>query len=193
MSASFLSGSVVPKKISACTAHAEEFYASIMLSCFGCDSRIHGWFFIIAVLPCSCNSSPAGSVFRYLGDGLRLQIANCASRSAPFPRRSLGAGRRRQIQGRGGFRGARVGRGISEAIVSRRWSGATRNRSIFMFRSMLQGHYNSPQTSLLRIVSIISIIVLKFLKSLISFLSSHTHLQNSYLLNSSVVIFLKSF
>ncbi len=45
MSASFLSGSIVPKKISACTAHAEEFYASIMLSCFGCDSRIHGWFF----------------------------------------------------------------------------------------------------------------------------------------------------
>ena len=117
MSASFLSGSVVPKKISACTAHAEEFYASIMLSCFGCDSRIHGWFFIIAVLPCSCNSSPAGSVFRYLGDGLRLQIANCASRSAPFPRRSLAAVAEATDPGAGAAPGGR------------RWAGGSHRQS----------------------------------------------------------------
>ena len=125
MSASFLSGSIVPKKISACTAHAEEFYASIMLSCFGCDSRIHGWFFIIAVLPCSCNSSPAGSVFRYLGDGLRLQIANCASRSAPSPRRSLGAGAEAADPGAGAaYGGQRWAGGSHRRPISRRLSGA---------------------------------------------------------------------
>ena len=37
-------------RFSACTAHAKEFYASVLLSCFGCDSGIHKWFFIIQLL-----------------------------------------------------------------------------------------------------------------------------------------------
>ncbi|MGV8126555.1 MAG: hypothetical protein ACP5PV_05025 [Methanothrix sp.] len=82
-------------------------------------------------MPCSCNSSPAGSVFRCPEDGHRLHIANCASRSAPSPRRSLGAGAEAADPGQGrALGGAKVGRGITEAIVSRRWFGARLKRAI---------------------------------------------------------------
>lgn len=62
-------------------------------------------------------SSPDGSVFRYLGDGLRLQIANCASRSAPFPRRSLAGGAEATDPGAGA------------AYGGQRWAGGSHRQS----------------------------------------------------------------
>lgn len=54
-------------------------------------------------------NSPARSFFSNFGDGLLLHVANFASRSAPFPRHSLGAGAEAADPGQGRLLG--VGEG----------------------------------------------------------------------------------